>query len=197
MSSLESAPNEIIQEIAFRVALVSFLGPPASLPAFLCLSKRIYAITNRKNNPQLYARIFCSKFDIHAVRRRLSNVDLDQADELVHRCRGLTRIRLDAYPRYPSSDDDGGLRDDLWMAYIMFLESDGHNALQLIQYAHVDCFARKFIRTGGRLHDGAQYNDGWIVDNEINALGMWLFWLTDNGSAHLLVGSRVAHHFAL
>lgn len=186
LSRLESAPQEIIQEIAFHVALVSFLGPPTDLVAFLRLSKRIYTVTNGNHNHQLHARIFRSKFDIHAIPRRFGHDfagTREQADELVRRFKGLKRIRNNNYPRHSSGDgDDGGLRVDMWMAYIMFLESDGNNALQLIQYAHIDRFALDFVRIGGRLHDEAQQNMGWVVDNEINALGMWLFWFTDNGS---------------
>ena len=188
LSSLESAPREVIEEIAFCVALVSFLGPPTSLSAFLRLSKTIYKAVNRNDNPHLYARIFRSKFDIHAVPRRFGNdfaLTSEQAHEFVRRCEGLKRIRNNAYPRYLYGDDgDGGLRIDMWMAYIMFLESDGCNALQLIQYARIDRFALEFVRNGGRLHDGAQQNEGWVLDTEVNALGMWLFWFTDHGSSH-------------
>ena len=185
-SRLESAPHEIIEEIAFRVACVSFLGPPTALAAFLRLSKRIYKAVNRHDNPHLYSRIFCSKFDIGAVPRRFGDdfaCAWEQAYELVRRYEGLKRIRMNAYPRHLYGDElDGGLRIDMWMAYIMFLESDGNNALQLIKYARIDQFALEFVKFNGRLHDGAQQNDGWIVDNEINALGMWLFWFTDHGS---------------
>ena len=188
LSRLESAPREVIEEIAFRVALVSFLGPPTNLATFLRLSKRIYKAVNRKNNPHLYARIFCSKFDIHAVPRRFGDdfaFTWEQSHELVRRFEGLKRIRNNAYPHHLYGDElDGGLRIDMWMAYIMFLESDGNNALQLIQYARIDRFALEFVRVDGRLHDGAQQNEGWVVDNEINALGMWLFWFTDHGSCH-------------
>ncbi|KAF8524956.1 hypothetical protein JB92DRAFT_3109124 [Gautieria morchelliformis] len=73
MSRLESAPREIIEEIAFRVALVSSLGPPSHLPPFLRLSRRIHSIVNIEDNPLLYARIFRSRFDIRAVWRRFDD----------------------------------------------------------------------------------------------------------------------------
>jgi hypothetical protein len=195
MSPLESAPNEIIEEIAFHVALLAFLGPPAALLAFLCVSKRINTVISRENNPRLYARIFARKFDVTAPRRRLDDINThDLADELVRRCLVLQHIRRNAYPRplTPGDPDDGDLREHMWTAYIMFLESDGHNARQLIEYARIDRFAQDFVQAGGRLHDGADENGGWVVDSEINALGTWLFWFTDKGSPPITsVGAHV------
>ena len=70
-------------------------------------------------------------------------------------------------------------RDDLWMVYIMFLEHTKHNYGQLIYYAGIDRFASKFMEPEGPFHDGAVRNEGWKVDNEVNALVAWLFWFTD------------------
>ncbi|KAF8588561.1 hypothetical protein K439DRAFT_593646 [Ramaria rubella] len=182
-SRLESAPQEILEEIAFQAALIPFLGPPATLGTLLRISQKIHRALKRKDNPHLYAKIFRSKFDLHAVARRFGEefaYALEQADELVRRFEGLKRIKRNAYPREVSGDEhDGGLRVDMWMGYIMFLECDGNNARQLIQYAGIDRFALEFVRQGGRLHDGLHENEGWVVDCEINALGMWLFWYTD------------------
>ncbi|KAF8491394.1 hypothetical protein JB92DRAFT_3100517 [Gautieria morchelliformis] len=73
-------------------------------------------------------------------------------------------------------------RDDLWVAYLLFLEHDQHNYQQLVSYAAVDEFASSYIKSGGPFHDGVEGNGGWKIDSEINAPAAWIFWFTDKGS---------------
>jgi hypothetical protein len=194
-SKLETCPREILEEIVIWLLRFSFLGPPADLPAFLRVSRSIWTLLARKNNSHLYARIFCLKFDVRAAVRRLGKECEHTAalsDELVKRCVGLKRL-MQAINTAPQNDDL--LKVDLWMAYLMFIESDGRNARQLIHYARVDTFALNFVAPGGKLHKGTEENGGWIVDNEVNALAVWLFWFTDKGTFHLLFPLVSAHHF--
>ena len=191
LSRLERLPDELLEDIALSAVNSSFLGPPVTLLGLLLCSSSLFERLSPDNNTYLYARIFYSKFDLHAVVRRLGEDCVDPrrlTKELVRRFQALKRLRRgDVYPRGKCDDTlDGGLRADLWTAYLMFLESDGKNTQQLVQYARIDRLALDFVRPGGRLHDGAQENGGWTVDSEVNALGVWLFWFTDDGQSHFL-----------
>jgi hypothetical protein len=185
-SKFETCPREILDHIAILLVTDSFLGPPTDLATLLRVSKTIWKSLSLKFNPYVYARIFHLKFDVCAAVRRLGNGcehTTKLGHELVRLCKGLKRLRSGIYPR---TDEDAGkndlLREDLWMAYLMFLESDGKNARQLIHYSRVDIFAYDYITLSGRLHYGLEDNGGWIVDNEVNALAVWLFWFTDKGT---------------
>jgi hypothetical protein len=184
---LDTFPREILDRIAIALVNSTFLGPPADLLALSYVSKSISRSISRYENPHLYAQIFFLKFDARAAVRRLGDdcgYATELADELVKRFKGLKRLRSPGvYPRSIGTDSraDVLLREDLWMAYLMFIESDGKNARQLIHYARVDIFVSNFFARGGRIHDGSEENGGWIVDNEPNALATWLFWFTDKG----------------
>jgi len=188
LSKLETIPSETLADIAFSLVSLSFLGPPTDILTFLLLSKTIWKKLSSKNNSHLYARIFTFKFDVSAPVRRLGHVcslSMNLAEELIRRYRGLRRIKGDLYSRSYENSGPGGnlLKADLWMAYLMFLENDGKNAIQLIQYARVDRFSLKFIIPGGMFHNCTDGNGGWTVNNEVNALITWLFWFTDKGAS--------------
>ncbi|GJJ06053.1 hypothetical protein Clacol_000241 [Clathrus columnatus] len=180
-SGFERLPEHILEDIVLFAVDATFPGPPTPLASLLRVSKKVSSILTQKRNPILYARIFVSKFDIAAPCRRFGKSALDvnqQARECIRRFKCLRRFRFNSYPE--DENVSSPLCEDLWIAYLMFLENDGKNIAQLIGYAHIDIFARDFVKTSGRLHIGATENAGWTVDNETNALALWLFWFTDD-----------------
>jgi hypothetical protein len=198
---LETLPSAILHHIAILLVSLSFLGPPADLAAFLRVSKTIWKCLALQFNPKLFEKIFSLKFDFRAAVRRLGDDcghTAELTDELVKRLKGLKRLRNGVYSRFmeTGSPEVDFLREDLWMAYLMFIESDGKNARQLIHYARIDTFAFNFIAPGGRLHDGTEGNGGWIVDNEVNALAVWLFWFTDKGNSEYILNLQTHWNIA-
>ncbi|KAG2130360.1 hypothetical protein DEU56DRAFT_954776 [Suillus clintonianus] len=124
---LESIPVDVLSQIAFfTVASAPFngLGPILHL---LLSSRSIHDALSFKSCPQLYARVFRSRFDLVAHHRRsklASPTTTNLALELQRRCAVLQRIRR----RHIA---DHGILPDLWTIYLMLLESDGMNECQL------------------------------------------------------------------
>jgi hypothetical protein len=123
---LESIPVDVLSHIAFfTVASTPFNGLGVVLQLLLC-SHTIYSALSLKSCPQLYARVFRTRFDFiaHLRRSKLSYpTTTSQALELQHRCMVLQRIRR----RHIDRD----IVPDLWTIYLMLLESDGMNESQL------------------------------------------------------------------
>jgi len=181
---LLSLPVTIQEHIAFFLATDPVLGPPSSLLPLLLTTKRLHATLSSNI---LYARIFRAKFDADPLIRRIpGKVHAKQLrEELVRRCQGLKRLRANDYPASVGET----LKADMWMAYLMFLENDGKNGRQLMEYARLEVFAREWVKPGGRMHEGSRVgaNEGWTVGSEVNALGAWLFWFTDGGEEEEMV----------
>jgi hypothetical protein len=192
MTSLLSLPQEIIEHIAYFVATDSFLGPPSSLLPLLLVNRRINSWTSIVTNHHLYARIFTYKFDTAAPLARLGQDTLVPqafAEELKRRCIVLKRLRsrIDSTTRARHANEDNlklSIHDVLFTSYILMLENDGKNEIQLEEYGEMKAWIREFwfdargasqavysIRTGG-----------WPPNRPETALGMWLFWfLLDTG----------------
>lgn len=169
---LVSLAPELLQQIAFFAA--EPLGPPAALLSLLLTCRGLYEALSFHSSPYLYDRIFRLKFDLVAPRRRLG-ADIAKssilANELRKRCAVLQRIRrCNVFSRH--------VRDDLWLAYLMMLESDGRNEEQLTYWACI----RKYVVTfmASRLKEGSDTNGGWPVENDVNSLIVWLLWLTND-----------------
>ena len=97
----------------------------------LTVSRAVYAAIDRSTNPHLYARIFNNMFDLNALSRRLGQLNAKEttgsmlsahvlADELVRRCRVMTRLRTS----YLAHSDDGS------RAFSTADEQDGHDELE-------------------------------------------------------------------
>ena len=192
MASLLSIPQEIIEHIAYFVATDSFLGPPSSLLPLLLVNRQINSWTSIATNHYLYARIFSYKFDTAAPLARLGEETLVSqafAEELKRRCVVLKRLRarIDSTTRARHADEANlkiSVRDVLFTSYILMLENDGKNEIQLEEYGEIKAWIREFwfdargasqavysIRTGN-----------WPPNRPETALGMWLFWfLLDTG----------------
>jgi hypothetical protein len=180
VSSLENFPAEVLESVVLALVDDNLLGPPTDLSPLLRTSKAIHTKISVERNPSLYSRIFGAKFDARLATGRLGGqmTARDKADELLKRFTALKRLKFSSCPEFSATPT---ARDDLWIAYLMFLEHDQNNYGQLVHYAGVDKFATKYIKPGGPFHNGTECNSGWKVDNEINALVAWLFWFTDKG----------------
>ncbi|KIM41864.1 hypothetical protein M413DRAFT_27427 [Hebeloma cylindrosporum] len=124
----ETLPRDILQTIAFLSASSSAFEPPIEILHLLLTHPQIYRSLRVSSAPDLYAHIFFTKFDTRAPIRRFSGQLPDSAfaAELLARCRLLRRVhRVDF--------SSAGLKQDLWTALWMFLESDGLNERQLSQ----------------------------------------------------------------
>jgi hypothetical protein len=124
----ETLPRDILQTIAFLSASPSVFEPPTEILLLLLTHPLIYQSLRVSYAPDLYAHIFFTKFDTRAPIRRFSGQLRDSAfaAELLARCRLLRRVhRVDF--------SSAGLKQDLWTALWMFLESDGLNESQLSQ----------------------------------------------------------------
>ena len=124
----ETLPRDILQTIAFLSASTSVFEPPIEVRHLLLTHPLIYQSLRVASAPDLYAHIFFTKFDTRAPIRRFSGQLPDSAfaAELLARCRLIRRVhRVDFSP--------AGLKQDLWTALWMFLESDGLNERQLSQ----------------------------------------------------------------
>lgn len=173
--SLENLVPEVLQRIAFFASGLN-LGPPSNVLSMLLTCHGIHNALSFEYHPYLYDRIFRSKFDILAPQRRLGTRITKSsivANELRIRCRTLQRIR-----RGQISTEY--IRDDLWTAYLMMLESDGRNEMQLIDYANIRSFIYEFLHF--RLNEGSETNAGWPIENDVNALAVWLLWLVNDTS---------------
>jgi hypothetical protein len=114
--------------------------------------------------------LFVDKFDIPSPWRHFPNSQLtvDNIErELRKRFRALQRIR-----RGDIADPD--ILESLSTIYIMMLEDDGLNWDQLL-WAELPSFMRRFLRE--RLMVGAETNNGWPTENEVNMLAVSIFWL--------------------
>lgn len=161
---------ELLEHIAYYSA--SPLGPPSSVLALQLTCRSIHnALLFSSDRPYLYDRIFRLKFDIQAPRRRLGSGILNPstlAEELRRRCAMLQRIR--AYDMTSPS-----IRDDLWLAYLMLLESDGRNERQLIEWAGLRDYALAYLVQSLGVHRDSY---GWPTESEENALAVWLLWMS-------------------
>ncbi|KIJ60890.1 hypothetical protein HYDPIDRAFT_28829 [Hydnomerulius pinastri MD-312] len=126
-SHLEAIPLDVLTQVAFFTIDGS---PIATLDALLQLmlsSRTLHRLLSIRTCPQLYARIFRAQFDLKGHYRRSqqhAKTTSCLASELQERRRVLRRIRLGQIVAHH-------LLDDLWMVYLMLLESDALNETHL------------------------------------------------------------------
>ncbi|KAG8989320.1 hypothetical protein FRB94_014481 [Tulasnella sp. JGI-2019a] len=176
---------EILQRVALCVATENNpLGPPSGLLPLLTSSPQLYAALNVHDHPHLYAEIFRHSFDTEAIRRRFPSKQLTAqalSIELRRRWTCLTRIRhmvepanqlLWSYEHHDYGIDEA--REDLMTAYLMLMESDGLNAIHLLQYAKIDLFLEAYWRH--RLVP-IHYEPEMPPESEETSLFLWVMWL--------------------
>ncbi|KZP26511.1 hypothetical protein FIBSPDRAFT_782032 [Athelia psychrophila] len=168
-STLCRIPAEVLENIALEVTVLDPYGPPSGLVPFLCTCKHVYQLLTFKNTPDFYARVFRSRFDVAAAKRRFGPIATQSSNlskQLKIYCGTLRDIkRGDIYSI--------AVEETLRSAFFLALESDGKNAIQL-QKAGLGDFVDRFVRE--RLCDTA-YN-GWPAESTVNAVALWLMWFT-------------------
>ena len=178
-ASFDGLPPECIQAIAVRACEEPFLGPPTALATLLRVSRRTHAALCVQHNSTLHARVFAAKFDTVAPARRFADAGQplaagSWAAELRRRWICLRRIRhVSAVGRLGVVSEDEE-RADLWLIYLMFIESDGKNFDQLLHWARVSGYIRTVIRE--LLSPSGASRPGYPVESTSRALGLWLMW---------------------
>ncbi|KAG2130356.1 hypothetical protein DEU56DRAFT_815559 [Suillus clintonianus] len=176
-------PQEVMENIAFFSATTTDVGPPSDLIPLLLSCKSIYLALSLDTNPHLCARIFEHKFDLSAAVRRMGQQIATPdvlSKELRKRFVYLKRIRARTDSRICAPNTNSPILGELlWLAYLMVLENDGKNVKQLREYAGMEQWLTEywFDDEGASQATKALLADEWPLDNEHNALAMWLFWL--------------------
>ncbi|KAG2151013.1 uncharacterized protein EDB93DRAFT_1083671 [Suillus bovinus] len=164
-ASLITTPAELLERIVLIAACQHPQGPPSILRS-LRLTCRM-SNNALSSNSHMYFLLFKDRFSpwrhFTAVQPTVDNIE----HELRKRFRALQRIR-----RGDITDPD--ILESLSTIYIMILEDDGRNWDQLL-WARLPIFMTRFLRE--RLMVGAETNNGWPTENEVNVLAVSIFWL--------------------
>ena len=183
-SVLCSIPPEVLEDIALELVLADPIGPPKNL---LRLAQTCKHIHETLTSNALRARIYNATFDSSASRRRLGT--------RAHRSKNLARqlqVNHGALALIRSGDIYvATIEHLLWRAFLMLLDNDGKNHVQLAA-AGLDDFVERFILE--RLMEDA--DDGWPVDNTVNSLALWVFsmMITEGASCFSLAYAASHHH---
>ncbi|KAG8935020.1 hypothetical protein FRC01_010525 [Tulasnella sp. 417] len=192
--TLASLPPDVLTHVALCLATSTDsnpLGPPKHLVPFLSTSKTVNDTLSYKMNPFLYAEIFRYQFDIRSLRRRLPSSRLTAPNlgaELQRRWICLKRIQRQGKSTadwrsrtYP----DHEIKEDLMTAFLMLLESDGRNAIQLIRYAQLHSWINQYCQLRlTKIHR----EPSMPAETDEASLAMWIAWLLTDYRGLLLEG---------
>lgn|ERR1700722_5802422 len=169
VSYLQKVPNDVLTHIAFLSASSSIFYPPTDVFHLSLSSRDMYDTLSIQSCPHLYAKLYSICFDTAAIRRRFRSPHMLTSSalcsEFVQRCRVLRRVR-----RGDISSQD--LAQDLLTVYMMILESDGLNEMQLAVSGFPQYIA---MLVQARLPHLEATN---ALTNETDSLAVWLLWLT-------------------
>lgn len=170
---------EILQRIALCVATENPVGPPSSLLPLLTSSPQLYDALNARDHPHLYADIFRETFDTDAIQRRFPraqltaqalSVELQRRWTSLKRIRAMSKAHSTGWKRYEEDE----AREDLMTAYLMLVESDGPNAVHLLQYAKLDAYLEAYMqRRLVKIHS----EPVMPPESEESSLLLWVTWL--------------------
>ncbi|KAK0237162.1 hypothetical protein EDD85DRAFT_953171 [Armillaria nabsnona] len=161
--SLETLPRDVLERVALLTTSSSSLSSLSNILHLLLSSRTIYHQLCIHYNPHLYAQVFRTIFDVPFHRLRIPP-DSALAAELSQRFRLIRRIQRCDY-------SNKALRQDLWTAYGMILESEGLNVAHLESVGlsgFLDGLVRKSITEGVANNDAI----------ECKGLATWLLALT-------------------
>lgn len=186
MATPNLAP-EIIQRIAFNLATQNPTGPPSGLLPLLTASPYLYAALNINDNPTLYADIFKHTFDTSAIRRRFPASNLTAralAVELQRRWISLKRLRAMSNPIHGAWFEkkrnnvfESIVKEDLMTAFLMLVESDGRNAVHLLQWAKLDTYLENYMQ---RILVPIHSEPAMPPASESTSLLLWVMWLVSD-----------------
>ncbi|TDL25832.1 hypothetical protein BD410DRAFT_837287 [Rickenella mellea] len=167
-STLCCLPPELLTRIAFFAVASDHCGPPRAVAALLLTCRRNYTALNFYGNKALWAQVFRLKFDVAAPTRRLgarATLSVSLATESKKRFQALHRIRMGVIfgPH---------LLADLWTAFLMMLENDGRNEVQLLDWAELPKFLNALISFNGSA------TTLWSRDPTQLSILVWLMWFT-------------------
>lgn len=194
--TLTSLPPDVLTHVALCLATSTDsnpVGPPKHLLPFLLTSRTVNNHVSYNTNPSLYADIFRYQFDVRSLHRRLPSSRLtapNLAAELRRRWTSLKRILKQG----ASADwrdrtyKDHEIKEDLMTAFLMLLESDGRNAIQLIQYAQLHSWINQYYQIRlTKIHR----EPSMPAETDEASLAMWIAWLlTDYRGLLLEADSR-------
>ncbi|KAG1842392.1 hypothetical protein DFJ58DRAFT_56735 [Suillus subalutaceus] len=167
LASLITTPAELLEQIVIIAAHQHRQGPPSVLRSLRLTCRMSNNALSPESNSYLYLMLFKDRFspwrDFPGGQLTVDNIE----HELRKRFRALQCIR-----RGDVTDPD--ILESLSTIYIMMLEDDGRNWDQLL-WAQLPVFITRFLRE--RLMVGAETNNGWPTENEVNVLAVSIFWL--------------------
>ncbi|KAG5635339.1 hypothetical protein H0H81_011661 [Sphagnurus paluster] len=181
---ITTIPQELSDVIALELTLLEPLGPPAVLLPLMTSCRTLYARLSPDSNPTLHAAIFRQKFDSGAVIRRHGGICPTAWAYVAQLHRYLAALRVFRRGDVHEGVCDGLWRDDvpdigldeaLQIGVVMMMEDDGKNVRQMLLWARADIFVKRLLTR--RLYAGAEAQDGWPSDDEVNANALWLLWL--------------------
>jgi len=159
-------PREILEHVALELVMIDPVGPLTNLANLKSTCKHI---NNALSSNVVKARIFCATFDSSACLRRLgprAHRPKNLAEQLLVNHKVLATIhRGDIFTP--------AIEQVFWRTFLMLLESDGKNRIQLMA-AGLDDFIERFVHQ--RLLEDSEL--GWPADNTVNSLALWIFSMT-------------------
>ncbi|RSH90140.1 hypothetical protein EHS25_001474 [Saitozyma podzolica] len=167
---LDIVPPEVLSRIALHVSAETSL-PPVNL---LLTSHAIHSSLCASNNPNLYASIFRSSFDVSAAQRRVGSLNaVDLTRELRRRMGALARLGW-----MVRTGDVRGVGDDqLWVIYVMLIENDGKN-LQHLLAPRGEVHLPTFLQLYHEQHLlAAAVEPGFPAETVGRSLAIWIAWL--------------------
>lgn len=193
---LDKLPPQVLEHIAFYASTTHFLGPPSSLPSLLLCNHAIYDALNVETNPHLYARIYLFKFDSSAAIRRLKRKsafvpgaaddltattyahDLRRRFHILHQIKARWGTRQEDSNEH-SSEETSNTYSILWLAYLMLLENDGKNLVQLTRYARMERWLNDYWFGYNSWKGFSSYleDERWPKETLESTLAMWVLWL--------------------
>jgi hypothetical protein len=166
-ASLITTPAELLEQIVVIAARQHPQGPPNILRSLRLTCRMSNSALSPESNSYLYLMLFKDRFspwrNFPDGQLTVDNIE----HELSKRFRALQRIRR-------GDIADPNILESLSTIYIMMLEDDGRNWDQLL-WAQLPIFMTRFLRE--RLMVGAETNNGWPTENEVNVLAVSIFWL--------------------
>ncbi|KAK7030845.1 hypothetical protein VNI00_013953 [Paramarasmius palmivorus] len=194
--SLCSLPLEILDNIAFFVACPTLQGPPVSLTPLLLSCKTLHESLG--NSAALYTKIFKYKFSFSAISRRSFS---PRGSDYLFQLQLYTRVLKDVTKRAKTGNvgdpapnsEDHSVEDLMWILWAMCLEDDGCNRIQM-NSAGVYHWVEAYVRQ--KLYAGSEKNNGWPIDNAVNACSLHVLWYLTTKERLLAESPQARDHFA-
>ncbi|PIL29384.1 hypothetical protein GSI_09436 [Ganoderma sinense ZZ0214-1] len=164
-------PPDILDHIAFALALADPSGPPCPVLPLLCTSSHVHYHLSVPNNAHLYARIFRAKFDYRAPARRMcqeATYASALTNQLVHYSRALHNIRR-------GDIHSPSILHDFYRLFTLALENDGRNVHHLNWARYAD-FLHRYVLS--RLWQDREESYGWPLESPENAFALWLYFFS-------------------